>query len=88
MHCGGTIFVDHASSLIHVEHQPSLTAHKTIQSKWCFEQMALSHGVWVQNYHVDNGIFTTKAFKQVLEDMGQYAWFSGVGTHHQNGVAK
>ena len=88
MHCGGTISVDHASGLIHVEHQPSLTAQETIRSKWLFEQMVLSNGVQAENYHADNGIFSAKAFKQILLDMDQHVRFSGVGAHHQNGVAK
>ena len=50
--------------------------------------MALSHGVPVEKYHADNGIFSAKAFKQILSDMDQHVRFSGVGAHHQNGVAK
>ena len=59
---GGTIFVDHASGLIHVEHQVSLNASDTICSKILFEHMAKTHGIAISNYHGDNDIFTAASF--------------------------
>ncbi|MGH9726402.1 MAG: hypothetical protein ACRD41_15170, partial [Candidatus Acidiferrales bacterium] len=39
-------------------------------------------------YHADNGIFTSHQFKQHLEGQAQDLSLSGVGAHHQNGVAE
>ena len=88
MYCGGTIFVDHASGLIHVEHQTFLSSVETLWSKQLFEQMAYSHGVRVNNYYSDNGIFTSKEFSKHLAQDDQSITFSGVGAHHQNAVAE
>ena len=57
-YCGGTIYCDHGSQLLHVGHQTSLGASDTVRSTKIFERMALSHGVAIQGYHGDNGIFT------------------------------
>ena len=54
MFCGGTIFMDHAFSLIHVEHQVSLGANNTLIAKIAFKWRALTHGVGIQAYHGDN----------------------------------
>jgi hypothetical protein len=89
MYCGGTIFVDHASGLIHVEHQVSLSAMDTLVAKKSFERMALNNGVAIQRYHGDNGAaFTSHDFTRHIIDMKQGLSFSGVGAHHQNGVAE
>jgi len=37
MYKGGTIFVDHASGLVHVAHQLTFTADETAQAKLAFE---------------------------------------------------
>ena len=47
---GGTIFVDHASGFIHVEHQVSLCASDTIAAKRKFERMLHDRGVSVRSY--------------------------------------
>ena len=89
MYCGGTIFVDHASGLIHVEHQVSLGTMDTLSSKHAFERMAFSNGVVIQKYHGDNGaVFTSHEFNKHIIEMEQGFKFSGVGAHHQNGVAE
>ncbi len=44
---GGCIFVDHASSYVHVEFQPSLSAHYTLRAKTDFETLCSSLGVVV-----------------------------------------
>jgi hypothetical protein len=66
MYVGGTIFVDVASHTIHVYHQVSLAAADTLLSKAQFEQDAASYGVSIKQYHVDNGIFTSAAWKDNL----------------------
>jgi hypothetical protein len=40
MYCGGCVFVDHFSGLIHVELQQNLNTHKTLASKGRYEAMA------------------------------------------------
>jgi len=85
---GGTIFADHASSFVFVNHQVSLTAGSTLVSKKKFEQQCAEYGVQVQEYHTDNVPFGSKAFMENIELNNQKIKFSGVGAHHQNGVAE
>jgi hypothetical protein len=87
-YCGGTILVDHASGLVKVFHQVSLAAPDTLRSKRKFEQEARACGISVKRYHSDNGVFASKEFRAELDLLGQELDFSGVGAHHQNGVAE
>ena len=87
-YCGGTIFVDHATGYTRCFHQSSLTAGDTLRSKRRFEQDARGHNVRVKKYHGDNGVFTAKEFQDELAALGQLMTYSGVGAHHQNGVAE
>jgi len=87
-YAGGTIFCDHASGFIHCSHQVSLRAADTLISKRAFERVAKSCGVKIKNYHGDNGIFKSKEFTEFLTKSDQELQFSGVGAHHQNGVAE
>lgn len=85
---GGTIFVDHSSSLMFLQHQVSLTAGETLRAKKKFEQQAAQFGVSIKNYRADNVPFGSAAFLQNIKDNGQTIDFSGTGAHHQNGVAE
>ena len=85
---GGTIFVDHASGYIHVEHQVSLSAADTICSKRNFERIMINHGVLMRRYRADNGVFNSAAFEEEIKRGSQLITYSGVGAQHQNGVAK
>ena len=85
---GGTIFVDHMSRFIHAEHQLSLRTRDTILGKRNFERSIRTMGVRAQAYHGDNGVFNSTEFQQELELSGQTMTFSGVGAHHQNGIAE
>ncbi len=86
---GGTIGVDHATGLIFAEHQASLRAGNTLESKKAFERWAKhSAGVKIKKYHADNGIFNSHDFVAHINAMEQEIDFSGVGAHHQNGVAE
>lgn len=90
-YAGGTIFCDHDSGFIHCSHQVSLRATETVVSKRAFERAANSCGVKVQKYHGDNGVFKSKEFTDSLTknpEPEQEFKFSGVGAHHQNGVAE
>jgi transposase InsO family protein len=52
------------------------------------ESEAPSVNVKVKKYHSDNGIFAKSAFKDHCKSQGQLTSFSGIGAHHQNGVAE
>ena len=85
---GGTIFVDHATSYISVHHQISLRAGETIQKKHQFERHAKANGVRIKGYRADNHPFESAEFLADLELQNQSITYSGVGAHHQNGVAE
>jgi hypothetical protein len=53
-----------------------------------FEKEALSLGTEVKQYQTDNGIYTSKEYLKELDKKGQGLRLSGVGAHHQNGVAE
>ena len=85
---GGTIFYDHASGVIFLRHQVSLRAGETVRAKRAFEQFAKQHGVNIKSYRADNLPFNSQEFKDDLALHEQTIDFSGVGAHHQNGVAE
>jgi hypothetical protein len=62
-----TVFVDHASDFSYDYHQASMTSEETLKSKLAFEKFALSHGVHIKHYHVDNGRFKHNVFLKVLK---------------------
>ena len=84
----GTLFVDHASCKIFNFCQLSTSAVETISNKHKLETMAKHEGFKIKSYHSDNGTFASAAFKQDCDQQGQKYTFSGVGAHHQNGVAE
>jgi hypothetical protein len=85
---GGCIFVDHMSGYIHVEHQMGFSSSETIRAKQNFEQLALSHGVLVEDYLTDNGIFSKTQFLDHIRQHNQQVHFCGVNAHHKNAVAE
>ena len=86
--CGSTVFCDAASHYISVQHQVSLSASETLKAKAMFERTAKGHGVDIDSYHSDNGIFTAKEFVGELMSKNQGIRYSGVGAQHQNGQAE
>jgi hypothetical protein len=89
MYSGGTIFYDHASKLIHISNQVTLIASDTVRGKLEFERVAAGHGVAIEQYHGDNGIFKSQLWSDSCEEAGQLPTsMSGVGAHHQNAVAE
>eukprot|EP00934_Nitzschia_sp_Nitz4_P006171 Nitzschia sp. Nitz4//scaffold433_size7783//3146//4816//NITZ4_009149-RA/size7783-exonerate_protein2genome-gene-0.0-mRNA-1//-1//CDS//3329551824//6161//frame0 len=86
---GGTIFCDHATSLIYVSSQASLKGGETTMSKRKFEQWAAEQNVpRIEAYRADNKPFANKTFQADVDSLGQSISFSGVGAKHQNGVAE
>jgi GAG-pre-integrase domain len=80
MYCGGCLFVDHATNLIHVEHQVSLTSKETLIAKHKFEAMARDSGVVIQSYSSDNGKqFTSATYTAQLAMFHQTIKKAGVG---------
>ena len=86
-YCGGTLFYDHASGRLFNYHQISLSAAETIEAFHALEREAGLCGVNIRAIHTNNGVFTSKAFRESLNDE-QPLTFSGVGAHFQNGAAK
>jgi hypothetical protein len=62
-YCGGTIFVDHASSKIFLKRQVSLNTGKTVPLKKSFEREAMSSGMKIKAYHDDNVAFNSEEWK-------------------------
>jgi hypothetical protein len=60
----------------------------TVEAKLAFKRMALSHGVTVQHYHADSGLFDSKIFRESVQRSKQTLSFCGVNAHHQNGRAE
>ena len=82
------LYFDAASGYIHVEHQVTLNAADTINSKNSFERLARELGIQVKGYHTDNGSYTSKDLAQEFIDNNQSLRLSGVGAKWQNGVSK
>ena len=85
---GGTVFVDEASGYFSIHNQVSLGAASTVQAKHSFERDAIRHGVTIQGYRGDNGVYKSDAFREDLKRFNQTLDLCGVGAHHQNGVAE
>ena len=83
-----TIFVDHYSGFGYVHLQKSTGAEETVEAKEAFELIAETHGVTVQHYHADNGVFADNKFRQAVREKSQGLSFCGVNAHWQNGRAE
>ena len=84
----GTIFVDHASGKLFNFPQLSTTSADTIRSKRALERLAYDEGIPIKRIHSDNGVFASAAFREDCKTRSQALTFSGVGAHHQNGIAE
>jgi hypothetical protein len=78
---GGALYVDHASCRILHEPQSDLTVESTLHGTKLLEQEAESVGVSIKSYHLDNGVFCAKAFKDHCRSLKQSITFSDVGAH-------
>ncbi|KAL7478976.1 hypothetical protein ACHAW6_005972 [Cyclotella cf. meneghiniana] len=68
--------------------QQSLRASDTIRGKQQFEQFAAEFDISIKKFHTNNGVFRSDEFKAHVHANKQKISFSGVGAHHQNGVAE
>ena len=57
--------------MIHVEHQLGFSVPETIRAKQNFERMALDHGVLINSYRADNGIFKANEFVSHIREHNQ-----------------
>lgn len=85
---GATVFVDHYSDFTYVHLMTQMDGASTVEAKHAFERLAQAHGVKVQHYHSDNGLFDTKVFKDSVQASNQTISFCGPNAHHQNGKAE
>ena len=85
---GGCMFIDHATKYIFADLHIHQNSAETILAKLQFEKHLFEYGVVALNYHADNGIFSSRDFTKHIDDSHQQIRFSGVGGHHQNGVAE
>ena len=83
-----TVYVDQFSRLGFVYLQKTASAEETVEGKKAFESFARRHGIRVENYHADNGIFKAHLWTETCKADGQGLTFAGVNAHHQNGVAE
>jgi Reverse transcriptase (RNA-dependent DNA polymerase) len=83
-----TIFVDQVSELSYMYLQKTPDGAETLEAKQAFERYAMDHGVRIQHYHCDNGIFSGNVWRDACHIRGQGISFSGVNAHHQNGRAE
>ena len=82
------VFVDHNSNLSYVHFQKATSAKYTLKAKEALKKLSRQRGVWVRNYHADNGTFATNDWVRECYTKGKGLTFASVNTHHQNGKAE
>ena len=86
---GGLIAVDVATGKVFLRHQVSLACGETVQALQSIVQDVRSHGVSVKSIHTDNAPFNALEFRDyVAHELHARQTFSGVGAHHQDGIAE
>jgi hypothetical protein len=68
--------------------QKTASAEETLLGKMAFEHYCAQHGVKIQHYRADNGIFCANKWVLDCRAKGQGLTFTGVNAHHQNGRAE
>jgi hypothetical protein len=63
----GTLFCDHATGFIAVYYHVHKNVSETLETKQRFEHDMFQHGVIVQKYHRDNGIFAAHYLLPILK---------------------
>jgi hypothetical protein len=84
---GGALFVDHASGMIHCEHQVGFSSVETIRAKQSYERLCMENGVVVQDYLTDSSAFKAKKSVSHIHETQQLLRYCGTNAHHPNGVA-
>ena len=83
-----TVYVDQFSRLGFIYIQKTASAEETVEGKRAFEAYSHRHGVKIENYHADNGIFKAYKWIEACKKDGQGMTFAAVNAHHQNGIAE
>ena len=76
------------SGYVHVEHQLGVSGSKIIKAKQNFEKLVLDHGVIVENYLADNGVFKDNTCVDHLREHNQQIQYCGVNAHYKNSVVE
>ena len=76
-----TVYVDQFSRMGYVYLQKTASAEETVEGKKAFERYAKRHGITVENYHADNGIFKARLWTDTCAKDGQGLTFAGVNAH-------
>ena len=79
-----TVYVDQYSSFGYVHLQKSNGIEETLASKTAFEVICKQHGVSIEGYHADNGVFCAHQWMDECRRRRQNLSFAGVGAHHTN----
>jgi len=82
------VYVDQATGLGFTWLQKSIDIQDTMEGKQAFERFCQLHGIQIQHYHADNGIFASNTWRLSCQDQSQGLSFAGLGANHQNGVAE
>ena len=80
--------MDYASRYIQVRQQVTFSYDVTVADNFLYKCDMDHYGVFIQFYHTDNGVFTSKGFIDALIEKDQHIRFSGSGAAHQKGVAE
>jgi len=81
---GGTIFIDHATNYLFVNHQVNLTCESTVASKHLCENVFDDYGIHIKQFAADNHPFRSKPWvADCAVQLQRPTRHSGVGAHHQ-----
>jgi hypothetical protein len=83
-----SLFINHSSGKIFNFSQFFTSTTETLRSVAHLELQAYDEGFKIKKYHSGDGIFSSAEFKAHCEQQNQKYNYSGVGAHHQNGVAE
>lgn len=82
------LFVDSASRLPKGYFARTTSAEEAVMAKSHFERFSAQHRVRIEHYHADNGVYSSKLWKQHCTARNQSYSFCGVSAHHQNPLAE
>jgi hypothetical protein len=84
----GSVFVNHAIHYVYLQLHHSTGGAEAKIAKRNFERIAKESGVQIKAYRADNGMFAKEEITSSAAAQNQILTFSGVGAHHQNGIAE
>jgi len=63
-YCHAVVYINQATGLGFVWLQKSVDLGDTMEGKIAFKKFCQEHGIAIQHYHADNGIFTSNTWRQ------------------------